>query len=566
MAAWSNVLRQVDLQSDPNRVISMFRAIQKVAYDSPVLDPYAYASLIKACNKLKYANGGKSVHGRAVKLGYDGSLSVRNSLIHLYAGSEILNYARVLFDGMPERNVVTVNGMLSGFLKNNRFVEGLRLFHEAFGEGLKPNHVTLVVLISGCVEAGRYRLGMLLHSFCCKSCLDSAVEVGNALLDFYAKFGFMNDAVRLFSNMLNKDLVSWNTMVAGYAKNGGNLGQAFSLFREMRNGYAGYDRVSLVNLALACANGRDLVRGKMVHGHVVVATGADTSLSLSVGTVFINMYSKCGFMEYARRIFRKLPDENVASWNSMIHGCVERGQNSEALALFDSMKSRRMVRADEVTMLGLISACRNSGQLSRGTEIHLYIDAIDHLGKSLVLQNALIDMYAKCGIMDRARLVFDKMPQKDVISWTTLIVGHAINGEGEEALLAFSHMRAEGINPNFVTFIGVLSACDHSGLVDVGMLEEAKRFMEKMSMEPNGVVWRMLVNACRVHGDSRLGLSSVDKLMEANKSSVMATEDRVLCANVFAETEKWNEVLHERTIIVSQKDPKVAGISSIWTQ
>ncbi|CAN1753806.1 Pentatricopeptide repeat-containing protein At2g01510, mitochondrial [Linum perenne] len=201
-------------------------------------------------------------------------------------------------------------------------------------------------------------------------------------------------------------------------------------------------------------------------------------------------------------------------------------------------------------------------------------------------------MYAKCGSMDRARAVFDTIPCKDVISWTTIIVGHAINGEGERALSAFNQMYDEGIKPNFVTFIGVLSACNHSGLVEVGqklydmmikiddiepriehygcmidmfaragMLEEAKKFMERMPVEPSSAVWRMLVNACRIHGNTILGLTSVANLLEGRKS----TEDHVVCANVFAMAERWNEVLQERSAMVAQNDVKVAGKSSIVT-
>ncbi|CAN0903566.1 Pentatricopeptide repeat-containing protein At2g34400 [Linum grandiflorum] len=388
MAAWRNVIRQLDLQSDPIRVISTVQAIQKVAYDSPFVDSYAYASLVKACNKLTYVKGGKSVHGRVLKIGYGSNLNVRNSLIHFYASSEIMNYARVLFDEMPERTVVTVNGMLSGFLKTNRFSEGLGLFKKAFGDGLRPSYVTMVILVSGCVETGDHKLGKLLHSLCWKTSLDSEVEVGNVLIGFYAKFGWVDDAMRLFNGMLNKDLVSWNTMIAGYAKNGGNSEKAFSLFREMRNADVGYDRVSLVNLSLACAYGRDVARGQMVHGHMIV-TGE--SISISAGTVLINMYSKCGLADYAARVFQELPGDNVASWNSMIHGYVESGHNSEALVLFDSIKVRK-IAPDDVTMLGLIAACRNSGELSRGIEIHSYIDAHDHLNGKVILRNALVDM------------------------------------------------------------------------------------------------------------------------------------------------------------------------------
>ncbi|KAF2315964.1 hypothetical protein GH714_040759 [Hevea brasiliensis] len=444
-----------------------------------------------------------------------------------------------------------------------------------------------MVLISGCVENGGYEVGKLLHSYCCKTGFDVIIQVCNTLIDFYCKYGYVDDARRLFDSMIEKDLVSWNTMVAGYARSN-NCGKAFSLFREMRYSNIGYDRVSFVNFILACANGGDLDLGKVAHGHLI-ASGKEISVSL--GTVLVNMYCKCGLIEFARKVFDELPDKNVASWNSMIRGYVESGLNREALRLFNLMKCRKL-EPDAVTMLGLISACRKSGELSHGTDIHSYIVSKDHLNGRIVLQNALIDMYAKCGNMAQAKSIFVKMTKKDVISWTSIIMGHAISGEGEEALLAFRQMLAEEVEPNSVTFIGVLLACDHSGLVEVGqklyntmckvyniepqiehcgcmvdmlaragMLEEANKFVKKMPVEPNAVIWRMMINACRVHGNVDLGLSLVSRLIEAK--ALTSSQDHVISSNLFAEAGRWDDVLHERNTMTAWKGSKVAGKSSV---
>lgn len=592
MASWRAILRHLDLQNDSLKAISLFKSMQKARRNDPVSDPYVYASLIKECNKLLLVKEGKSIHGRVIRLGLDNNTNVLNSLIHFYMRSnELVSYACLLFDRMPERSVVTVNSMVSGFLKNKQFDVGLGLFNEAlcgaFGPGLNPNYVTLMILISGCVEIGGYKSGILLHSYCCKTGLVLIIEVCNTLIDFYAKFGYMADAVSLFNAMVERDLVSWNTMIAGYARSN-NCNKAVSLFRKMRYGNIGYDRVSLINLLLACANCGDLDAGKVIHGYII-ASGEEITVSL--GTVLINMYSKCGLIEFARKVFDERPDKTIASWNSMIHGYVESRHDGEALELFNLMKSR-MLQPDEVTMLGLILACRNSGKLSHGIAIHSYIKSSDHLKGRIVLQNALVDMYAKCGNMARAKAVFDKIPQKDVVSWTSIIVGHAINGEGEEALLGFRQMCAEKVEPNSVTFIGVLSACNHSGLVDVGqnlydimtkvyniepkiehcgcvvdmlaragMLDEANEFVKKMPVEPNTVIWRMLINACRVHGDIDLGLSLVSGLVEAKTSH--SAENHVISSNIFAEAGRWGDVLHARSLTGAWKAPKMAGRSSI---
>ncbi|KAA8542420.1 hypothetical protein F0562_023444 [Nyssa sinensis] len=474
-----------------------------------------------------------------------------------------MGYACVLFDRISERTVVTVNCMISGYVKKGIFNVGLSLFMRVlagcFGLVVKPNYVTLVILISGCTEFGELSVGNLLHSYSCKVGLDSKNEVCNTLVDLYAKFGYMGDAARVFNDMTQRDLVSWNTMIMGYSKNN-KCAKAFSLFREMRNRNIIFDRVSLISLISAASGCRDLDMGKVVHGYIK-RSGIETSIS--VQTALINMYSRCGLIEFARKIFDELAEENIISWNSMIHGYVECGLNIEALRLFNLIQSRKL-KVDEVTMLGLIIACRNSGELYHGILIHSYMESSEHLNGSTGLCNALIDMYAKCGSMTQARALFDKMPRRDVITWTSMIVGHAINGEGEAALFAFRQMGAEKIEPNSVTFIGVLSACDHSGLVDegqnlyetmhkvyhiepkiehcgcmvdmharAGMLEEAYQFVKKMPVKPNAVVWRMLIHACRVHSQFDLGLSLVSGLRELKM--VHGPEDNVTSSNIFAE-------------------------------
>lgn len=555
-------------------------------------DPFIYASLIKACNKIGGIREGKSVHCHVLRLGLDGHSNVLNSLIHFYSNSEnLMASACALFDRIPERTIVTVNCMISGYSKTGLFHVCLNLFIQVlrgcFGSCARPNHVSFVILISESVEYGGPSIGATLHSCCCKMGLDLNKEVSNALIDFYTKFGGMDDTFRLFSHMPEKDLVSWNTMIAGYVKNNESK-KAISLFKEMRRRLAEVDRVSLISLISACTNSKDLDMGKVIHGHI---KGSGIETTVPVGTALINMYSKCGVIEFARKVFNEMPKENIASWNSLIHGFLECGLSNEALRFFNRIQSRRL-KADEVTMLGLILACRDSGELNDGVQVHSYTESSGLLTGSTLLSNALIDMYAKCGSMTRARSVFDKMSSRDVISWTSIIMGYAMSGEGEEALAAFRQMISEKILPNSVTFIAVLSACNHAGLVDygqtlyntmrkvyriepliehcgcmvdmharAGMLEEAHRFVRMMPVEPNAIIWRMLMNACRVHSHFDLGLNLVSGLMELRTSR--GAEDHVSFSNIFAEAGKWDDVLCQRSLMAVQEASKVAGRSLV---
>ncbi|XP_060963957.1 pentatricopeptide repeat-containing protein At1g08070, chloroplastic-like [Cannabis sativa] len=277
-----------------------------------------------------------------------------------------------------EKTIVTVNGMISGFVKNESFDAGLNLFKRIlvclFGLELKPNYVTLVILISGCFEFRRLDVGKTLHSYCHKTGLDSVTEACNVLIDLYSKFKCMIDASRLFKAMVDKDLVSWNTMISGYASVGEYM-RAFILFSEMRSNNIAFDRVSLISLILASGYGKEIDLVKIVHGYII-ASGIE--ITVPVGTTLINMYSKCGSVEFARNVFSQLQDENIASWNALVHAYVECHHDHEALEVFSQIKLRKL-KPDEVTMLGVILACRNSGELYHGIDIHSYIESSSHL-------------------------------------------------------------------------------------------------------------------------------------------------------------------------------------------
>ncbi|KAG6412882.1 hypothetical protein SASPL_125575 [Salvia splendens] len=589
---WNLMIRHASA-TRPLKALSLF---QKMRIDEPSTpfynDPFVYASLIKACGKARAFREGKSIHCRMITLGLDYNVNLSNSLVSFYSGSaNLMSYADVLFDSVSEKNVVVVNGLISGNVRRGNFDVGLRLFVEmlrgCFGLNVKPNCVSFVILISGCVEFGEFREGKALHCCSWKIGLGWSVEMCNVLIDFYAKLGHIGDASNVFVEMPERDLISWNSIIWGHVKSGEYV-KAFSLFREMRREGIGVDRASFSCLLSACAARTDLWLGRMVHARVK-AIGMECDVS--VGTALINMYAKCGKLNSARKLFDELPKQEIEYWNAMIHSYIDAGLAKEALKQLDEIKFRHL-RLDEVTVLGLIMACRDAGDLHRGRLMHSIVENDDLFKGSVVLGNALVDMYAKCGSTTRARSVFDRMPRRDVISWTSMIVGHAVNGEGEESLATFQQMCAEKLVPNSVTFLGVLSACDHAGLIDEGMrlynmmsedyhikpriehhgcvvdmlaragkIGDAQMFIQKMDTKPNALVWRMLLNACRVHGHIDLGLSFVTGLTELDTPPEAA--NFVISSNVYAEAGRWNDVAARRNTMVVERASKEAGKSCV---
>lgn len=422
---WRHLVLKLGLKDRPLRVFYLFNVIRRATHGQLYLsDPYMYASLIKASNSASAIRQGKSIHCHVVRLGLDSNVNICNSLICFYASSlKSMKHACVLFDGIPEKTLVTVNCMISGFVKNGFFNWAFSFLNHILGYslevGLRPNHVTMVILFSECIE---FSSVISLKAYCWKMGYILRTEVCNALIDFYAKFGRLNDAAKLFNDMPARDLISWNTMISGYTRSK-NCGKAISLFREMMSNNVLCDRVSLISMILASANDGNLKMGKAVHGYI---KSKGIEITLPLGIVLINMYFKCGLVDSARKVFADLPHDNIAIWNSMIHGFVECKNSLEALSLFNLIQSR-MLLPDEVTMLGLIMACKNTGDICQGIELNSHIESNDTLSESIILKNSLIDMYAKCGSMSKAQSVFDKMPKRDVISWTSIIVGYAVN-------------------------------------------------------------------------------------------------------------------------------------------
>ncbi|XP_075505047.1 putative pentatricopeptide repeat-containing protein At3g05240 isoform X1 [Primulina tabacum] len=590
---WNLTIRDASA-TNPLKALSLFQQmLENTVESTPIyIDPFIYASLIKACNKAQAFLEGKSVHGHIIRLGLDYNVNTLNSLVCFYSGSvNFLSYAAVLFDSVVEKSVVAVNCMISGHVRRGNLDLGLSLFVKilrgCFGSNVKPNYLSFLILIAGCVEFGGRKNGTALHCCCSKMGFDCNVEICNVLIDFYAKFGCIVDAATVFRDSPQKDLISWNTMIWGYANNGHSV-EALTLFKELRNTNIGVDRVSFSCLISSCAAQKDLNSGRMMHA---LAKAVGIECDISVGTALINMYAKCRKLACAMELFDDLPKQNIESWNTMMHAYVENGLAMEALKLFDHIKHRNL-ELDEVTVLGLIMACRDLGNLNHGIYIHSFLLSKDLLRDNTCLGNALIDMYAKCGSMTQAKAVFDHMINKDVISWTSLISGYAINGESEKSLDTFKHMCDRKIAPNFVTFIGVLSACDHAGLVHdgrnlygtmkhvygiepqiehygclinmlarAGRIDEARKFIGEIALEPNAVVWRMLINACSVYGNINLGLNLVSSMTEPNTSH--DSGDCVISSNIFAVAGRWADVISQRNLMFKQRSPKVAGKSSL---
>ncbi|XP_039145663.1 pentatricopeptide repeat-containing protein At5g15300-like [Dioscorea cayenensis subsp. rotundata] len=307
--------------------------------------------------------------------------------------------------------------------------------------------------------------------------------------------------------------------------------------------------------------------------------------------VMITGYVKQGNMESARELFDQVPQRDVVTWNTMITGYVRFGTHEEAMKMVVEMQQAGE-RPDEVTMLSLLSACSDSGALDVGEKIHqalLEIHSRNDL--NVVLGNALVDMYAKCGCIEKALEVFNGMREKDVSSWNSIIGGLAFHGHAEESISLFEEMRKKRTKPNDITFVSVLVACSHGGMVErgreyfklmrteygiepnvrhygcmvdilgrAGFLEEASKFVDEMKVEPDAIVWRALLGACRIHGNVDLGEHANKQLLKLRGG---ASGDYVLLSNIYASMGKWGGKEKLRKLMDDRKVAKEAGFAQI---
>ncbi|KAF8100657.1 hypothetical protein N665_0219s0031 [Sinapis alba] len=458
--------------------------------------------------------------------------------------------------------------------------------------------------------------GMELHGLAFKIATLSDPFVKTAVLDMYACCGRIVEARKVFDEMSQRDVVTWNTMIERYCRCG-FLDEAFNLFEEMKGSNVMPDEMILCNIVSTCARSGNARYNRAIYdflkeNEVRMDTHLLTALvtmyagagcmdiarefyvkmsvrSLFVSTAMVSGFSKAGRLEDARDIFDQMGKKDLVCWTTMISAYAESDHPEEALRVFEEM-CRSGTEPDEIAMGSVISACANLGVLEKAKWVHEYMH-LNGFESFLTVNNALINMYAKCGGLDAARDVFENMPTKNVVSWSSMINAFSMHGEANDALTLFARMKQENIEPNDVTFIGVLYGCSHSGLVEEGKkifasmtdeynftpklehygcmvdlfgranrLPEALEVIESMPMAPNVVIWGSLMSACRVHGELELGEFAAKHVLELEPDHDGAL---VLMSNIYAREQRWDDVRKVRRGMEEKNVFKEKGLSRI---
>ncbi|OIW10624.1 hypothetical protein TanjilG_15996 [Lupinus angustifolius] len=542
-----------------------------------------YSSLIAQCAHTKSLTTLRAVHSHIIKS--CSSYLFGHKLIHGYIKCGCLAEARNMFDEFPKRHIVTWNSMISSHVSQGKSKEAVELYNNMLLQGVLPDAYTFSAIFKAFSELGLLCHGQRAHGLAVVLGLEVLDEfVATAIVDLYAKFDKMRDARLVFDRVFDKDVVLCTALIVGYAQHGLDRA-ALEVFEEMGDRGIKPNEYTLASIFISCGNLGDLFNGQLIHG-LVVKSGLESVVASQ--TSLLTMYSRCNMVEDCIKVFNMLAYASQVTWTSFIVGLVQNGREEVALSIFREM-IRCSVSLNPFTLSSVLQACSSLAMLEVGEQIHainvkIGVDGNKYAGA------ALINLYGKCGNVSKAESVFDILTDLDVVSINSMIYAYAQNGLGCEALQLFKSMEKLGLEPNGVTFISILLACNNAGLVEEGCqifasirnnhkieltrdhvscmidllgrcrrLEEAAMLIEEVR-NPDVVLWRTLLNACRIHGEVEMAEKIMRKVVE------LAPEDggtHILLTNLYASAGKWNHVIEMKSTIRDLKLKKNPAMSQV---
>ncbi|KAK7282664.1 hypothetical protein RIF29_11618 [Crotalaria pallida] len=571
-----------------------------------------------------------------------------NALVSAFAKAGDLEVAHSLFSDMPQKNEKVWNSMIHAYSRNGYPGKALGLFKKmnfdssemVYRDGFVMATVFGVcadLLALNCgkqVHARVFVDGMELDKALCSSMisfygkcgdLDSAAKVMSlvseaddfsvsALISGYANAGRMRDARRIFDCRLDPCGVLWNSVISGYVSNDEEM-EALDLFSRMRRSGVRGDVSTVANILSACNSLHIIELVKQMHAHACKVGATD---DIVVGSALLDAYSKCqspseacklfselkacdtillntmitvysncGRIKDAKSIFNKMPSKTLISWNSILVGLAQNACPSEALDIFCEM-NKLDLKMDKFSFASVISACASKSSLELGEQVFGKVITIG-LESDQIISTSLVDFYCKCGFVEIGHKVFHGMMKTDEVSWNTMLIGYATNGYGHEALALFNEMSCAGVRPSAVTFTGVLSACDHCGLVEegrnlfhimkhefninpriehyscmvdlfarAGCFEEAIDLIEAMPFQADANMWLSVLRGCVAHGNKTLGKMAAEQIIQLDPENTSAY---IQLSNILATSDDWEGSAQVRELMRYKNVQKIPGCS-----
>ncbi|XP_059449128.1 pentatricopeptide repeat-containing protein At3g02330, mitochondrial [Corylus avellana] len=483
VVSWNSLISGYLLKGDYSESIDIF---VKMGRTGMVFDRTTFAVSLKSCSVTEDVDLGIQIHGHAVRRGFDNDVVTGSALVHMYAKCKKLVDSLQVFHEMPEKNLVSWSAVIAGCVQNDQFIKGLELFKKMLKVGIKVSQSIYASLFRSCAGLSAFRLGTQLHGHALKTNFGFDVIVGTATMDMYAKCDSMPEARKLFNSLQNHNLQSYNAIIVGYARRYQGF-KALELFWLLQKSGLGFDEISLSAAFSACAVIQGNLEGLQLHG---LAVKNCLRSSICVANAMLDMYGKCGGLFEACSVFDEMGRRDAVSWNAIIAAHEQNENEEETLSLFVSMLQSRM-EPDEFTYGSVLKACAGQQALNYGLEIHNRIIK-SRMGLDLFVGSALVDMYCKCGMMEEAEKIHDRLEEPTMVSWNAIISGFSMQKQSESAQRFFSQMLEKGVNPDNFTYATVLDTC--ANLATVGLGKQIHAQILKLELQSDVYITSTLVD------------------------------------------------------------------------
>lgn len=542
--------------------------------------------VLSVCASKSLIDLGVQFHGLAVVSGLDFEGSIKNSLLSMYSKCGRFDDACMLFRMMSRSDTVTWNCMISGYVQSGLMEESLVFFCEMISSGVLPDAITFSSLLPSVSRSENLEFCKQIHCYIVRHNIPLDIFLMSALIDAYFKCRGVSMAQKIFSQCDSVDVVVFTAMISGYLHNGLYI-DALEIFRWLVKVKMSPNEITLVSILPVISGLLALKLGRELHGFIFKK---DFDKRCNIGCAVIDMYAKCGRMDFAYEIFGRLSKKDIVSWNSMITRCAQSDNPSAAIDIFRQM-GLSGIGFDCVSISAALSACANLPSESFGKAIHGFM--IKHsLASDVYSESTLIDMYAKCGNLNSAMNVFETMKEKNIVSWNSIIAAYGNHGRLKDSLCLFREMVEKcGICPDQITFLEIISSCCHIGDVDEGVrffrsmtedygiqpqqehyacvvdlfgragrLNEAYETIKNMPFSPDAGVWGTLLGACRLHKNIDLAKVASSRLMDLDSRN---SGYYVLISNAHANAGEWGSVTKVRSLMKERGVQKVPGFSWI---
>ncbi|KAI5056069.1 hypothetical protein GOP47_0029590 [Adiantum capillus-veneris] len=538
-----------------------FGCVRRMRQEGGSPNSHTLVCLLKACGHLGAIERAEEVHTEIVLKGLEGEELIGNSLADTYAKCGQLSAAYAFFCSL---SVVSWTALILGHVNCGRSKEALDCYEQMQHSGSSSNAITCICTLKACATIQDIKRGQQMHTDVVLKGFDDDIRIGNTLLDLYFKCGLLADAEMSFAKLPWQDVVSWNILLAGYSEHccGEN---ALVAFEEMQSKGVSADGATFMCLLRACSKLGNTHKGMELHMAITKTGFVDQKLPIA--NTLVDMYGKSSLLAEAQHVFDKLQVRSLVSWNALITGYAEHAHAEEALQCFNQMHFDSFC-PDAITCVCGLKACGGIEAIVKGQEIHLVIVKLG-IEEECHISNSLVHMYAKCGLPAEAQEIFEKVPVRDVVCWTSLMVGWAQFGKTENVLAMFEGMIREGVTPSSITLTCVLNACSDEGvmfydysyfspksndssflptlehftcMIDLlgraGRIDAAMRLTKEMPVHPDIVIWLSLLGACRNWGNVELGKQAFENALQLDKKS----EAAFLCMfNFFVEAGMHDE-------------------------